>query len=76
MYNKFASVYNSGTYSCSSYTNGCATVQAPNTGFFDQPPQVLYPALLGIALIVGTSSYFIARAIRKRRMQRKVSFNN
>lgn len=65
-----ADAYGAGTYSCDKYnTNeGCDTttgVQAPDTGFFTQPAYVLYPTLLGIAVVIGTLTFIITRYIKK-----------
>ena len=44
------------------------TPQAPLTGLFsEQPASVIIPALLLVAVLIGTISFLISRSIRNRR---------
>lgn len=66
-----AEAYGTGYYSCGEYNEGCSTTQdtvgAPDTGLFAQPAYILYPTLLGVAVVIGVLSYLIARQIKKLR---------
>lgn len=57
--------YSSNTYNGQPVTSIIPGV--PNTGFFAEPPIVILPTLLAIAVVVGTISFLITRAVRRRR---------
>lgn len=63
-----AQAYGTDSYSSNSY-NGPLTTStvpgAPNTGFFTEPTPASFSALLALALIVGTISFLVTRAIRR-----------
>lgn len=42
-------------------------ILAPLTGLMDQPPAVLLPTLLLVGVLIGTMTYFVSRAIKRRR---------
>lgn len=62
-----AVAYGEGAYACADYNQGCESnpANAPDTGFFSLPPEVLYPLLFGIAIVLGVTSYAISRMIKK-----------
>lgn len=70
-----AATYGSDVYGCGRYEVGgdCQTTteqpttnpDAPLTGFLSQPPYIVLPALLGVAIIIGSISYLISRKLRK-----------
>jgi hypothetical protein len=63
-----AEVYGSDTYGGSSYGGESSTNPlSPNTGFFEQPPIIVFPTLLVGAVLLGTLSFLIARKLRQRR---------
>ncbi len=62
--------YGKEAYGCGNYqaNDTCATeVQpdAPLTGLLAQPPYITLPLLLGIAIIIGSITFFISRKIRR-----------
>ena len=72
LHQNLAEAYGIGNYSCSGYNDGCTTgatsgVGAPDTGLFAQPAYILFPTLLGVAVVIGTLSFLIARQIKKLR---------
>lgn len=67
-----AQAYGMNTYSGNSYngntdTSTTTAPQAPSTGFLAEPPLVTVPLLLIVAILVGATSFFITRAIRRHR---------
>lgn len=65
--NILAVAYGEGSYACANYNDGCETqaISAPDTGFFSLPPEVLYPALFGVAILVAIASYTVSRIVKK-----------
>jgi predicted S18 family serine protease len=65
-----AQAYGTNTYSGNTYNGDLTTStspQAPSTGFFAEPPIVTIPLLMIAAILVGITSFLIARAIRRSR---------
>lgn len=67
-----AQAYGTDSYGTSSYNGDPSTEESsnplsPNTGFFAQPPIVVFPTLLVVAILLGTISFLIARKLRQRR---------
>lgn len=69
-----AQAYGTSTYNGNSYNGSIITeptpvreVGAPSTGFFAQPPIIVLPGLLVLAIILGSISFAISRILRRRR---------
>lgn len=72
---QFAASYGADTYGCGQYDRGGTCRQttseekgplAPDTGFLGQPPYVVLPALLLLAVLIGSLTFLIARKLRRR----------
>lgn len=74
----FAAPYGTSFYGCDEYnqsgdctanstagTTQDTSIMAPLTGFFQQPPQILLPILLGIAILVAVLTYGLVKVIRR-----------
>lgn len=68
-----AQAYGTSSYSSNSY-NGLSTAPSttpaplpPNTGFLMQSPLIDIPLLLILAVVVGTLTFAISRALRRRK---------
>jgi hypothetical protein len=63
--------YGSNTYACAAGQTTCNTSPlAPLTGFFrDQPPTVVIPVLLVVAVLIAAVSLLVTKLVRKRRHQ-------